>query len=240
MIFDRDTNSLKTSKGQLIKKFDCPLSKEWKSMSTTASESVRFCTDCQRDVIDITPFNEEQIIALFKVNTIACAHINFNEALCDIELRGKASSNQCCNFNNSSNLTVINTARDMDAINRAVLEGYKVVIEPTNPNDAPKRIVYLIQNENGLYNFESADARRFLELTSQTTYLKSGKNNSPFAAYIIPTNLPSNTRVFIADIIEHHIRTTFQSNNYRLNSGEALWDGERIIIDDVSRDDILG
>jgi hypothetical protein len=241
MIFDRESNSLKTSKDQLIKKFDCPLSKEWKSMSTTASAYVRFCSSCRKDVVDITPFNEKQIIALFKVNTTACAHINFNEALCEIELKGTASFKECCNFNNHSSLPVINTARDIDAINRAVSEGYTVVIEPTKPNDAPESKVCLIQIENGLYKIEGYDLRSPVWMDSQTTYLKSGGNDSPFSAYIIPRNFPANTKVFITDIIEHRISSSWnQGDKYRLNSGEALWDGERIIIDDVTCSEFLG
>jgi hypothetical protein len=241
MIFDRETNSLKTSKGKLIKKFDCPLSKKWESMSTTASEHVRFCSNCHKDVIDITPFNEEQIIALFQVNSTACAHINFHEALCEIELKGTAHLKKSCNLKNHLNLPVINTARDIDAINRAILEGYKVIIRPTNPKDAPESKVCLIQSKNGLYKIEGYDFRSSVWMNNQTTYLNSGRNYSPFAAYIIPKNFPKNIKVFITDIIEHRISSSWnQGDKYRLNSGEALWDGELIIIDDVAPCEFLG
>ena len=241
MIFDQESNSLLNSKKELIKAFDCPLSKKWEMMSTTESESVRFCGACQKDVIDITPFDESQIIALFQVNPSACAHINFHNALCDFKfISSPAELDRCINDDNAG-LPVINTARDLAAINRAVKEGYGVDIKATNPNESPESKVCLTQDENGVYKAEGFDYRSGDWMDSQTTYLKSGKNFSPFAAYIIPRNFPSNTRVFVPDVIEHLVASSWnQGDEYRLNSSCATWDGERIIIDEPQIIEMVG
>lgn len=241
MIFDQESNSLLNSKHKLVKTFDCPLSKKWEMMSITESESVRFCGACQKDVIDITPFGESQIIALFQVNPSACAHINFHKALCEFEFINSPLELERCNDENSDNLPIINTARDLTAINRAVKEGFTVIIEPTNPNNSPESKVCLTKDKNGFYKAEGFDYRSGDWMDSQTTYLKSSKNLSPFAAYIIPRNFPANKRVFVPDVIEHLISSSWnQGDEYRLDSSNAIWDGERIIIDEPQVIEMVG
>jgi len=50
------------------------------------------------------------------------------------------------------------------------------------------------------------------------------KFESPFAAYLIPSDIKRGEMVFIEDLIEDYIGTTWnQGDTYRLESCEAIW-----------------
>ena len=241
MFIDQASNSLFNTKKELIKTFDCPLSKKWESMSRTESDVLRFCGACQKDVIDITGFDESQIIALFEVKPSACAHLNIRKAVCDIRLINAPSDENRCIKINADNLPIINTARDITAINKAVKAGFIVDIRPTHPDQAPESKVRISQDEQGDYQIEGYDFRSFFPDDAEMVYQKSGVNLSAFAAYMIPRDLVAGTRVFVPDIIEHVVESSWnQGDQYRLHASAALWDGEHIIIDEVVTSEICG
>ncbi|MDO6718703.1 hypothetical protein Q4575_04785 [Psychrosphaera sp. 1_MG-2023] len=231
MTIDLSDNSLYSNSGELIKTFECPLSKSWELLSLTKNQLVRFCADCRNDVINITQFDEKEIIALFKVNHSACAYINFPKAKAEFSFRNSSPDETKC-IETVNNLPVIQTARDIEAINIAIKAGSKVLIKPTDPNSAPQSKVGIYHNKNGELTIEGYDLRHFDWKNSQTTYYKSGQNFSPFAAYIIPRNFPNNVKVYIPDVIEHVIDSSWnQGDTFRLNSTTGFWNGEEIIID---------
>lgn len=136
MIFDQKSNSLLNSKCELIKKFDCPLSKKWEMMSTTKSESVRFCSACQKDVIDITPFDELQIIALFKVNISACAYLNLTEYEGELLVINQPERPKTCIEHGVGGLSIIFTARGESEILESQNNGNKIIRVPEYPDAA--------------------------------------------------------------------------------------------------------
>ncbi len=210
-------------------------------MSRTQSEVLRFCGACQKDVIDITRFDEPQIIALFEVNPSACAHIHIQNAVCDIELINAPADKNACIQINDENLPIITTARDITAINQAVKAGFAVDIRATKPTDAPEHTVCLFQDLNGEYRLEEVDLGGYPPQEAIRTYYKSGVNASAFAAYMIPSHFEVGTRVFVPDVIEHLVYSSRQNDHeYRVNSSCAVWDGEHIIIDDVEPIQYIG
>jgi len=256
MIFDRATNKLCTNEGRLIKQFDCPLQKQWGMMSKTESEVVRFCSSCQKDVVNITGFTEQQIIAIFSVTPNKCAHVDLNLSYEDIQLKGKAIDAHKCHNSNGHNFPIINTARDLPSINKAVEDGYEVIVLPTNIKSSPKQKNQLWKSADGHFYVDKPDNKaqtinlvevclndtNIDEYSSHlfTSIINVGDYRFPFSAYIIPKGLPINSKVFVSDVIEHILVMEDRGDEYRLNSGVATWTGNSILMDDVACEVILG
>ena len=54
---------------------------------------------------------------------------------------------------------------------------------------------------------------------------------SKIAAYLLPNDLQVGERVILDDLIEDIVGASHASGNYRLKSAEAIWNGERFVID---------
>lgn len=59
---------------------------------------------------------------------------------------------------------------------------------------------------------------------------------SKVAAYVLPDDFQTNERVILEDLIEDIIGACHAWGNYRLESAEAIWNGERFIVDYDSYD----
>ncbi|MEZ9906120.1 hypothetical protein AB4343_14905 [Vibrio breoganii] len=247
MIFDLSLNALFTADKVMVKQFTCPLRKKWEELSWTESEYKRYCSSCEKPVIDITEFQEEQIIALFKVQPDACAYLDFHKTKCNFEFinekpsRNESTRQSGCKGRNHQNLVVINTARNIEAINRGTQQGYQVLLRSTSPDDAIEQKVTIIQDSEGNYAITGYDFRNNDWNSNPLSTLKSNLNPSPFAGYLVPRNLPKNTRVFIPDIIEHIVSSSWnQGDEWRQKSGEGTWDGLNVILDEIPPTIILG
>ncbi|GAD89588.1 hypothetical protein VHA01S_023_00020 [Vibrio halioticoli NBRC 102217] len=245
MILHLASNTLLSTDGSKIKQFSCPLEKNWEQLSWTKSEFKRFCSSCDKHVIDLTTFTEEQIIAIFKIDPDACAYIDFRHSVNDIRFISTTKTHEqesnICGETNRDNLLVINTARDVESINRAVKLGYKVIIKPTVYDECFGEKVIIKQDEDsGEYIIQSYDLRSLDAYTNLSSTLQANLNSSPFAAYLIPKDLPKNTKVFMPDLIEHTVADKWQGNEYRKKSSEGIWDGEEIIIEKTMVFELLG
>ena len=132
MKYNSQNKSLYSKNGRLIKNFDCPLNKELGHLSFTNNDLIRYCGSCSKNVIDITSFNENQIIAIFKISPESCAYIDFKQALEVIEVESDIFPDRCDNNTSITNRTVIQTARGLDAINNAIREGFTLDIVATD------------------------------------------------------------------------------------------------------------
>jgi hypothetical protein len=235
MRYDRTTQSLYSDSSELIRKFRCPLAKAWDHLSSTSNNYVRYCGSCSKNVMDITPFDERQMIALFKVHPEQCAHLNFEESEEKIVIEGEASASvpPCAKLNND--MPVIQTARGIDAINDAITSGYRVDIRETDVMNAicwngrwGKRKDGLIEHSHG-YTFEP----------SGYTSHPQGYLDSPLSAYIIPADLNGGTQVYVTDVIEHIVKSTHHSKS-RLTSGTGIWDGKSLIVDKPEVQHMIG
>ncbi|CAM4146217.1 hypothetical protein [Vibrio neonatus] len=245
MILHLASNTLLTTDGIKIKQFSCPLQKNWEQLSWTKSEFKRFCSSCDKHVIDLTTFTEEQIIAIFKIAPDACAYIDFHNSVSDIKFINTSKplehESNICNETIRNDLLVINTARDIESINRAVKQGYKAIIKSTTYSECFGQRVHIKQDENtGEYIIRGYDLRSPEAYMLPWSTLQANLNSSPFAAYLIPRDLPKNTKVFIPDLIEHTVADKWQGNKYRKTSSEGIWDGEEIIIEKTMVYEILG
>lgn len=65
------------------------------------------------------------------------------------------------------------------------------------------------------------------------------KHTSPFAAYLIPDDIQVGERVFVEDVIEDYVASSWsQGDTGRLTSCLATWDGEKLILDVPSKKEI--
>lgn len=132
-----------------------------------------------------------------------------------------------------SNLRTIKTARDEESINQGAKDGFMPLLKRVIPSPKIKSKYCVLQNKTtgeiivaGDYRMTSEPSKLFEVVIDWTDYFP---NNfpSPFAAYLIPKNIKAGEKVFLEDIIEDFVGTTWnQGDTYRLESCEAIWNGK--------------
>ena len=136
-----------------------------------------------------------------------------------------------------SSMCLIKTARTLDEINLAVEYGYKVLMMKVEPSDKIKVMysleqdmetgeISLLQDSWEIYS-HTENTKRLIDKMYYYPY----QFPSPFAAYIIPLDLKVGERVILDDLIEDIVGASHKMHTYRLDSAEAIWDGERFEID---------
>jgi hypothetical protein len=132
-------------------------------------------------------------------------------------------------------LPVIKTARDLDAINQAVKEGFIPIFQKVEPDPKIRTKYAVFRNRNTGEYVRMGDFRYIgpeFETVIGFTYYYPYQFESPFAAYLVPKDLAPGTRVLLEDVIEDLVGATWnQGSVYRLESCQAIWDGKDIVID---------
>jgi hypothetical protein len=153
---------------------------------------------------------------------------------------------------NTSNLRVIKTARDKESINNAAKNGFYPLIKKVVSSTQISSKYAVFQNKTtgeikviGDYRMEyRMDPDSEFEKVIDWTYYYPHQFKSPFAAYLIPRDIKTGERVFIEDLIEDYIGSSWnQGDTYRLESCEAIWNGNDFDIQydpDTSRSDFVG
>lgn len=156
-------------------------------------------------------------------------------------------------------LRVIKTARTIDEINEGVREGYTPLIQQLSPSSRIKVNIRLKKDlTTGQYKVERNGWGRYISPKNKDTTtgqhkilrkIRGGKNRknidytnekiyeyypykfpSPYAAYLIPSDIEVGERVVLEDLIEDYPGTRYQSDVYRLLNSEAKWDGKKFVI----------
>lgn len=142
------------------------------------------------------------------------------------------------NYNNRDGLRVIKTARDEESINEAARNGFKPLIKKIIPSDEIRTKYAVFQNKKtgeiqvvGDYRgeglFRDGDYAKVIDWTFYYPY----SFTSPFAAYLIPQDIQVGERVFLEDLIEDYVGSTWnQGDKYRLESCDAIWNGSDLEI----------
>ena len=143
------------------------------------------------------------------------------------------------NFENPNNLRVIKTARSEKAINQAAKEGYWPLVKPVKALPEIHSKYSVVQHkETGeievIADFRS-DSGRFgsngVTIIPFTQFYPYQFAN-PYAAYLVPSDLKPGDEVFLEDLIEDLIGSTWnQGDTYRLEGSEAMWNGKVVNID---------
>lgn len=150
---------------------------------------------------------------------------------------------------NPKGLRVIETARSMYSINRAVKKGLNPLIKKVEPSNELRRKYSVGKNKKtGKIEIISdyrmgfdLDNNEEFETVIDWTYYYPYSFNSPFAAYLIPNDIAVGERVFIKDLIEDVVGTRWnQGDNYRLEGCEAIWNGKDFELQYNPRKEIIG
>jgi len=137
---------------------------------------------------------------------------------------------------NENGLRIIYTARSKWAINRAIGKGLIPVIKKVEPSNKINSKFAIVRNtETGkidvIRDFRQSDKPGFETVLDWTSYYPH-YFSSPFAAYLIPSDIQIGERVYIKDLIEDIVGGSWnQGDTYRLPSSEAIWDGNELIIE---------
>lgn len=138
---------------------------------------------------------------------------------------------------NPQRLRVIETARTKKAINQGVEAGFRPLVRPVKPSpDIHSRFCVWQHRETGkvqvvndLYRGDFNESWK--QVIGWTDYYPHAFPE-PFAAYLIPPDIRPGERVWVKDLIEDFIGTRGgPDGNLRLESCEAVWDGENLVID---------
>ena len=136
---------------------------------------------------------------------------------------------------NLRNLRVIETARDEASINCLVTEGFFPLMKKVVQSKDIRNKYMILQSKKTkeikvFTDFRQADNPEY-EVVIDWSYYYPVKFLSPFAAYLIPSDIKVDEEVFVADLIEDFIGATWnQGDCFRLKSCEAIWNGTDLII----------
>ena len=127
---------------------------------------------------------------------------------------------------------VIKTARTKEEINEGITQGYTPLIKDVIPSD-DIRVMYSIERnlETGEFTLlqDSEENYAHSEKTEKIldeVYYYPYQFPMPFAAYLIPDDIEKGEKVILEDVIEDIIGEKHKMNTYRLESAEAIWNGE--------------
>lgn len=133
-------------------------------------------------------------------------------------------------------LRIIRTARTKWAINRAVRNGYMPLIKKVEPSKKINSKFAIIRNKISgeikvITDYRFSVGSEF-EMVLDWTFYYPHYFKSPFAAYLIPSDIQIGERVYINDLIEDIVGGSWnQGDTYRLTSSEAVWDGTDLLIE---------
>lgn len=140
---------------------------------------------------------------------------------------------------NPSGLRIIMTARSKEAINLAARNGFRPLVKPVVRSPKIKSKYSVLQDTDTgeievIDDFRSgkikADGDKWATAIGFTFYYPH-HFESPFAAYLIPSDLQTGERVWIEDLIEDLVSGKWnQGDTYRLSSCEAIWDGRELVL----------
>ncbi|MDG1279619.1 MAG: hypothetical protein P8O16_20280 [Algoriphagus sp.] len=141
-----------------------------------------------------------------------------------------------------SGLRIIYTARNSKEIRKAFQSGFYPLVKKVIPStEIFTKYAVFQHKETGEVDFTSdyrSNHDEFWEQVIPWTNYYPYNFESPYAAYLLPKDLKVGERVLLADLIEDIVGSRWnQGSNYRLESCEAVWNGQDFEIDfDLKKD----
>ena len=140
-------------------------------------------------------------------------------------------------------IRVIKTARTEKAINSAVKDGYQPLVEAVKPNPEIITKFAIFQHRKTGKIYQTGDYRDLpnsddWDMVIPFTDYYPYNWRSPFAAYLVPSDIIEGEIVLLEDLIEDRIGATWnQGSAYRLKQCKALWTGSNFqLLFDETRD----
>jgi hypothetical protein len=146
--------------------------------------------------------------------------------------------------NKLDKLVVIKTVRDLNGINEGIKNGFKPLIKKLEQSHLIVKQYCIIQNKitgeviklSNIRTLSRINKSEYDILIDWTGYYPY-HFESPFAAYLIPSDLEVGQRVLLEDLIEDLVGASWQASSSRLEKSEAIWNGKDFEIDyDFFRD----
>lgn len=131
-------------------------------------------------------------------------------------------------------LRIIKTARDEASINEAARQGFYPLVKKVEKSDKIMSKFAVMQNIKTGEIRVLGDYRAMLdgigpdyETVIDFTFYYPHDTPSPFAAYLVPRDIEVGENVYLEDLIQDFVGTTWnQGDAYRLASCEAIWNGK--------------
>ena len=79
MIYNPHIQQLFTENGTLIKRFQCPLNKQWADLARTEHLKYRLCETCTNTVLDTALFDDAELLEIVQTKPGTCLKLDFNQ-----------------------------------------------------------------------------------------------------------------------------------------------------------------
>ncbi len=145
-----------------------------------------------------------------------------------------------------SDLRIIKTARSRESINKAAEKGYWPLVKPVMPlPDIKSKFAIKQDDKTGkisvVNDFRGVDRNLKIpgkesipvksDIVIDWTYYYPYQFESPYAAYLLPTDLKVGETVILDDLIEDVVGGRWnQGDTFRLKSCTAVWDGKEFVL----------
>ncbi len=135
---------------------------------------------------------------------------------------------------NIDGLRIIKTGRNQFDINSSITHNFRPLVKKVVPDIEKIKSKYaVLQNKITGEVREIGDYRSGLlfddkyEILIDWVFYYPYQFESPYAAYLIPNDIKVGEKVFLEDVIEDIIAGCWnQGNAWRVESAEAIWNGE--------------
>jgi hypothetical protein len=148
---------------------------------------------------------------------------------------------EAADIRRKSLLRIIKTLRGKEEIKNAINSGQKVLKQKVEPLENIRVTdLHIKDKKTGEITIEPysihtlADDDSKYEIVKKATYYPY--KFPPTAAYLLPDDLKIGEKVILEDLIEDIVGASHAWGTYRLDSAEAVWDGEKFIVDCDSYD----
>ena len=249
-VYDEKTSFLYSPDGEFIKEVFCPKALQWNQLiAKDPLDRSRGCEQCGDDVINLDAMGVDEAMQRFAKSRLTCAYASANSPnvifikdLNSPELKKSKLDRMSWGTNHPiPDLPRIVTARNIQDIQRAASIGYWPDIHQVQYKDHEiLQKVGLFQNiQTGEVQI-AGDYRYLLKMQESpeweevipVTFYYSNYQKSPFAAYLIPNDLPDGSAVFIPDPIEDILGSTWnQGDRYRATNITAKVINKKVVID---------
>lgn len=251
MIFDPQTNSLYSDKGEFIKTVYCPMSLRPEQLRLMDGKRDRYCLECKTEIKCIDLLSDEDVKSAAAEDKGICI-FSTPEARNIVFLRQTGEMEE-----NHEHLPVITTLRNLPAMDYAAACGLKLVFRNVSPENAFGSHKYIVfQNTKTGRLWWSGDYRRCFPENASTLYVSEDQGRwtevrkwfwvrsdrpFPLAAYAIPKTLEPGEKVFIEELIEDRsVELWNQGDSSRVQSCYGVWTGSDLIPTIPQRVGIVG
>lgn len=260
-VYDEKTSFLYSPDGEFIKEISCPKAMQWNQLiANDPSDRSRGCRQCGDDVINLDVMSVDEAMQRFESGYNTCAYassnspnVTFIKDLNSPELRkSKIDKISWANTHPIPDLPRISTARTYEDIRRAASIGFWPDVRVIRHKDKE------IQEKVGVFQRIATgevqvvgDFRSLMEIERNPeweevmpiSFYYKNYHNTPFAAYLIPKDLPDGSEVLIPDPIEDMLGSTWnQGDRYRAVNVTGKVINKKLVINplDVPQSNFVG